>query len=220
MEGGRLRAEGLGREHIAEITHHEVVERKAVDMRHEEERHNFTTRATAHQELTRAPAPAERKTPGAAPASAAPARARPPRGEPAPSRATPAPATAPRGEPAPAAPPRRRPGHQSHPGQRQSRRRPPEARRLPVAPPGRDAQRRFVHQSHHNRQVEGVVGWKGSTHCPFDSTWCLIRRLAGGGRRQGRSVCGFGFRFGGGFGSSHQLRHLVQRLLQGVGLGC
>jgi hypothetical protein len=101
IEGGRLRAEGLGREHIAEITHHEVVERKAMDMRHDEEHHNFTTRSTAHQELTRAPSPGERKTSAAEPASAAPARGASPRGEPAPSRGTPAPATAPRGAPAP-----------------------------------------------------------------------------------------------------------------------
>jgi hypothetical protein len=109
MEGGRLRAEGLGREHIAEVTRHEVVERKALDMRHEEERHNFTTRAAAHQELTRAPSPGERKTPAAA---AAPAAANTPRTEPAPSRATPGAASptnrtpasaspAPRGAPAP-----------------------------------------------------------------------------------------------------------------------
>ncbi|MGD0412461.1 MAG: DUF6600 domain-containing protein [Verrucomicrobiota bacterium] len=118
MEGGRLRAEGLGREHMAEVTRHEVVERKAMDMRHEEERHNFTTRAAAHQELTRAPSPGERKTSAAAPASAAPAPANTPRGAPAPSRAAPAatpgtasatnrapagasPATPPRGAPAP-----------------------------------------------------------------------------------------------------------------------
>jgi hypothetical protein len=138
IEGGRLRAEGLGREHVAEITRHEVVERKALDMRHEEERHNFTTRATAHQELTRAPAPAERKAPAAAPATAAPARSNPPRGEPAPGRATPgaasatnrtpasatpAPATTPRGEPAPG---RAAPG--ATPGAGSSTNRPPTGR--------------------------------------------------------------------------------------------
>ena len=114
MEGGRLRAEGLGREHIAEVTHHEVVEHKAMDVRHEEERHNFTTRAAAHQELTRAPSPAARRTSAAAPATAAPAPASASRGEPAPGRASPAaapatnrgpasasPAAAPRGAPAP-----------------------------------------------------------------------------------------------------------------------
>ena len=113
IEGGRLRAEGLGREHIAAVTHHEIVERKAMDMRHEEERHNFTTRATAHQELTRSPSPGERRTTAATPATAAPAPANTSRGEPAPSRATPAAApatgrnpagvgaaTAPRGTPA------------------------------------------------------------------------------------------------------------------------
>jgi hypothetical protein len=103
IEGGHLRVEGLGREHIAEITHHEVVERKAVEMRHEEEHHNFTARATAHQELTHAPSPAGRGAPRgeAAPGRATPASATAPRGEAAPGRATPASATAPRGEAAP-----------------------------------------------------------------------------------------------------------------------
>jgi hypothetical protein len=53
MEGGHLRAEGLGREHIAAITHHEVVEHKASEMRHAEETKHFTQRAAEHKELAR-----------------------------------------------------------------------------------------------------------------------------------------------------------------------
>jgi hypothetical protein len=52
MEGGRLRAEGLGREHMAAITHHEVVEHKAAEMRHAEETHHFAQRTEEHKELT------------------------------------------------------------------------------------------------------------------------------------------------------------------------
>jgi len=55
MEGGHLRAEGLGREHMAEITHHEVVVHKAVELRHAEETHNFAKRTEEHKELTRPP---------------------------------------------------------------------------------------------------------------------------------------------------------------------
>ena len=96
MEGGRLLAEGLGRDHIAAITHHEVVERKAVDMRHDEERQDFTKRTVAHQELTRAPAPAGRGAPVATPGagrgtgSATPESSRGPAGRnPAPESAPP-----------------------------------------------------------------------------------------------------------------------------------
>jgi len=56
MEGGHLRAEGLGRDHMREITHHEVMEHRASEMRHAEERHNFDRRAAEHHELTHAPA--------------------------------------------------------------------------------------------------------------------------------------------------------------------
>jgi hypothetical protein len=77
-------------------------------MRHEEERHNFTTRATAHQELTRAPSPAGRGAPAPAPA---PASA--PRGTAAPGRATPEPVGASRGA---AAPSRATPGAASGAG--------------------------------------------------------------------------------------------------------
>jgi hypothetical protein len=86
VEGGRLVVEGLGREHVAAITHHEVVERKAIDMRHEEERQDFSKRTVAHQELTRAPAPAGRGAPvvtppaGRGPAAATPESARNPAG--------------------------------------------------------------------------------------------------------------------------------------------
>jgi hypothetical protein len=79
MEGGHLRAEGLGRDHIAAITHHEVVEHKATEMRHAEESHNVAARAAAHPEVAHAPASAGRSTPaGATPGrgtpGAAPAR--------------------------------------------------------------------------------------------------------------------------------------------------
>jgi hypothetical protein len=56
MEGGHLRAEGLGRDHMAEITHHEVVVRPVVELRHAEETHNFAKRAEEHKELARVPA--------------------------------------------------------------------------------------------------------------------------------------------------------------------
>jgi hypothetical protein len=55
MEGGHLMAEGLGREHISEITHHEVVEHKVVEMRRAEQTHDFAIRTAEHKELTRAP---------------------------------------------------------------------------------------------------------------------------------------------------------------------
>lgn len=51
MEGGHLRAEGLGRDHIQAITHHEVVVHKAAEMRHAEEQHNFAKREEEHKEL-------------------------------------------------------------------------------------------------------------------------------------------------------------------------
>jgi hypothetical protein len=55
MEGGHLKAEGLGRDHIAAVTHHAVVVHKAAELRHTEETHNFAKRTTEHKELTRAP---------------------------------------------------------------------------------------------------------------------------------------------------------------------
>jgi len=51
MEGGHLMAEGLGRDHIAQITHHEVAVHKAVELRHAEETHNFAKRTEEHKEL-------------------------------------------------------------------------------------------------------------------------------------------------------------------------
>jgi len=51
MEGGHLMAEGLGRDHMAQITHHEVVVHKAAEMRHAEENHNFAKRTEEHHEL-------------------------------------------------------------------------------------------------------------------------------------------------------------------------
>jgi hypothetical protein len=56
MEGGRLRAEGLGRDHMKEITHHEVVEHKAAEVRRSEEHNNFAKRTEEHRDLKRAPA--------------------------------------------------------------------------------------------------------------------------------------------------------------------
>jgi hypothetical protein len=91
MEGGRLRAEGLGRDHMAAITHHEVVARKAEEMRHAEESHNFATRAAAHQELAHPPSPAKPNPPAGATTTS-----RPPTG------ASPAPSTTPRGGATPA----------------------------------------------------------------------------------------------------------------------
>jgi hypothetical protein len=62
MEGGHLRAEGLGRDHVKEITHHEIVEHKATEMRKTEEHRNFTKRTTEHREvLNSRPAPGGRK---------------------------------------------------------------------------------------------------------------------------------------------------------------
>jgi len=93
MEGGHLRAEGLGREHVALITHHEVVERKAVDMRHEEERKDFSTRTAAHVELTRPAARGVTGRPAVEPArgrgtEVEPARGRGTEAEPARGRGT------------------------------------------------------------------------------------------------------------------------------------
>jgi hypothetical protein len=66
MEGGHLRAEGLGRDHIAAVTHHAVVEHKASEMRKTEERHDFAKRAEEHPAVTH-PSPAEHGGPGGAP---------------------------------------------------------------------------------------------------------------------------------------------------------
>jgi hypothetical protein len=54
MEGGHFRAEGLGRDHIRAVTHHEIVEHKASEMRHAEENHNFAKRAADHPAVTHA----------------------------------------------------------------------------------------------------------------------------------------------------------------------
>jgi hypothetical protein len=56
MEGGHFVAEGLGREHMAAITHHEVVVHRASEMRHAEEAHNFARRTEEHHELAHAAA--------------------------------------------------------------------------------------------------------------------------------------------------------------------
>ncbi len=53
VEGGHVRFEGLGREHMAAITHHEVVEHRAADLRKTEEHHNFDRRLAEHKEVAR-----------------------------------------------------------------------------------------------------------------------------------------------------------------------
>jgi hypothetical protein len=53
VEGGHLMAEGLGRDHMKEITHHEVVVAKASEMRQKEEHQNFAKRTEQHHELAR-----------------------------------------------------------------------------------------------------------------------------------------------------------------------
>jgi hypothetical protein len=58
MEGGHLRAEGLGRDHMREITHHDIVEHRATELRHTEEHHNFARRTEEHHEVLK-PHPAE-----------------------------------------------------------------------------------------------------------------------------------------------------------------
>jgi hypothetical protein len=53
VEGGHVVAEGLGREHIAQVTHHPVEVHKVAELRHEEEHHNFEKRTAEHKELAR-----------------------------------------------------------------------------------------------------------------------------------------------------------------------
>ncbi len=53
VEGGHVHFEGLGREHIAAITHHEVVVHKAAELRRTEEHHNFERRVAEHKEVAR-----------------------------------------------------------------------------------------------------------------------------------------------------------------------
>jgi len=64
VEGGRLLAEGLGRDRIREITRHEIVQHKATEMRLAEEHADFSKRTEEHRELARAPerAPAQKPT--------------------------------------------------------------------------------------------------------------------------------------------------------------
>jgi hypothetical protein len=56
MDGGHFVAEGLGREHMSQITHHPIVVQKATELRRTEETHNFAKRTAEHKELTHAPA--------------------------------------------------------------------------------------------------------------------------------------------------------------------
>ncbi len=67
MEGGHLRAEGLGREHMAQITHHEVVVHKAAEMRRTEEHQNFAKRTTEHREVMNSHPASHPGAPGARP---------------------------------------------------------------------------------------------------------------------------------------------------------
>jgi hypothetical protein len=62
MDGGHFVAEGLGRDRVAAITHHEVEVHKVAEMRHAEETHNFAARTAEHHDLARVvvhPHPAE-----------------------------------------------------------------------------------------------------------------------------------------------------------------
>jgi hypothetical protein len=54
MEGGRFVAEGLGREHMSQITHHEIVVVKVTELRKTEETRNFAKRTAEHKELAHA----------------------------------------------------------------------------------------------------------------------------------------------------------------------
>jgi hypothetical protein len=56
VEGGHVVVEGLGRDHVRDITHHEIVEHRVAEVRHAEEAHNFAKRAEEHKEVLRAPA--------------------------------------------------------------------------------------------------------------------------------------------------------------------
>jgi hypothetical protein len=68
VEGGHIVAEGLGREHIAQVTHHPVEVHKVAELRHEEEHHNFEKRTAEHKELARVTVhPHETPHPGAKP---------------------------------------------------------------------------------------------------------------------------------------------------------
>src|SRR5580658_446520 len=53
MDGGHFVAEGLGRDRVAEITHHPVEVHKVAELRHAEETHNFAARTAEHKELAR-----------------------------------------------------------------------------------------------------------------------------------------------------------------------
>jgi hypothetical protein len=53
VEGGHLMAEGLGRDHMREITHHEVVVQRVSELRKVEEHNNFAKRTEEHRELAR-----------------------------------------------------------------------------------------------------------------------------------------------------------------------
>ena len=69
MDGGHFVAEGLGRDRVAEITHHPVEVHKVAEMRHAEETHNFAARTAEHKELARVvvhPQPAHPETHGVA----------------------------------------------------------------------------------------------------------------------------------------------------------
>ena len=62
VDHGHFVAEGWGREHVAAMTHHEVVVRPVHEIRVSEEHHNIEARRAEHPEIVRA---AEHGRPGA-----------------------------------------------------------------------------------------------------------------------------------------------------------
>ena len=54
VDHGRFVAEGWGREHVAALTHHEIVVRPAHEIRVTEEHHNLEARRVQHPEIARA----------------------------------------------------------------------------------------------------------------------------------------------------------------------
>jgi hypothetical protein len=74
--GGRVVFNGLGQEHMAQITHHPVVAQKATELRRTEETHNFAKRVAEHKDLARVAAHAQPGRPGERATGTAAERAR------------------------------------------------------------------------------------------------------------------------------------------------
>jgi hypothetical protein len=74
--GGRVVFEGLGKEHMAQITHHPVVVVKATELRRTEETHNFAKRVAEHKDLARVTVHTQPARPGAHATGTAAERAR------------------------------------------------------------------------------------------------------------------------------------------------